>query len=117
MNDEWKTPEWFMRLFMGWDDPCLPGRTDGLTRTWRDPVFVNPPYSDPKPWVAKGIREASMGKRVVMLLRHDSSTEWWRMLVEAKAEMFAHVGRMHFSKKDRSPFPVILVILRGGRDG
>ena len=49
MNDEWKTPEDFLAFFKGWDDPALPGRTDGLVREWGDPTYCNPPYSNPKP--------------------------------------------------------------------
>lgn len=111
MSDEWRTPERILSYFKGWDDPCLPGRHDGLKRRWRDPCYVNPPYSDPLPWVRKAIAEAGRGTRVVMLLRHDSSTEWWRMLHEAGAHMFAYLGRMYFSNGGRAPFPSVLVLL------
>jgi len=99
-NDEWRTPLDFLSFFEGWDDPAQPGRTDGLTRVWTDPTYCNPPYSNPKPWVEKAIAEARKGTRVAMLLRHDSSTEWWRMLHEAGAYFLAVIGRFHFTDPD-----------------
>lgn len=113
MNDEWRTPEDLMSMFKGWDDPCLPGRTDGLNRKWRSPAYCNPPYSDPLPWVEKAIAEASKGKRVVMLLRHDSSAGWWWMLHEAGAIFMAIEGRLHFSEGGRAPFASVLAFLPG----
>jgi hypothetical protein len=101
-------------FFEGWDDPCLPGRKDGLTREWRDPCYVNPPYSDPDPWVSKAIEEVGKGKRVVMLLRHDSSTRWWSKLHEAGALFSAIMGRLQFSDTGKpAPFASVLVFLNG----
>lgn len=111
-SDEWQTPDWLYSVFEGWDDPALPGRTDGLTREWGDPTYCNPPYSNPKPWVKKAIVEAGNGKRVVMLLRHDSSTEWWRLLHEAGARFFAAIGRIRFKGAEgMPPFASVLVVL------
>lgn len=64
MSDEWRTPADLMTMFKDWDDPALPGRTDGLTREWADPTYCNPPYSNPLPWVRKAIEESRNGKRV-----------------------------------------------------
>ena len=111
MSDEWYTPGEVLRFFDGWDDPCLPGRDDGLLRPWGDRTFVNPPYSRPMPWIQKAIIEARQGKRIVLLLKHDSSTEWWRKLHEAGAHFFAYIGRMHFSGGGPAPFPSVLVML------
>ena len=112
-SDEWKTPADLLSFFRGWADPALPGRTDGLKREWGDPTYCNPPYSNPKPWVEKAIAESRKGKRVVMLLRHDSSTEWWRRLHEADAYFFACIGRLHFSGKGPANFASVLVLLPG----
>jgi len=113
-NDEWQTPSWLLNIFEGWDDPCLPGRTDGLQREWGPRAYVNPPYSNPLPWVEKALCEAKKGKRIVMLLRHDSSTEWWRKLHEGGGHFLAIVGRLHHSNsRAASPFPSVLVILNG----
>ena len=111
MSDEWYTPADLLAFFKGWDDPALPGRTDGLTRAWNDPTYCNPPYSNPKPWVEKAIAEAQQGKRVAMLLRHDSSTEWWRLLHEAGAYFLAVIGRLHFSGGGPANFASVLVLI------
>jgi len=113
-SDEWFTPRTMLAFFEGWDDPCQPGKQDGLLRPWGDRTYVNPPYSRPLPWIQKAIIEAQQGKRVVMLLRHDSSTEWWRMLHEAGAHFFAYIGRMRFSESGHAPFPSVLVMLGNG---
>jgi hypothetical protein len=110
-NDEWRTPSDLLSFFDGWDDPCLPGRDDGLVREWRDPTYCNPPYSNPKPWVKKAIEESRRGVRVALLLKHDSSTEWWRMLHEVGAYFLAVVGRIHFNDAGPANFPNVLVIL------
>ena len=110
-HDEWTTPDDFLTFFKEWDDPAIPGRTDGLERAWADPTYCNPPYSNPKPWVEKAIAEAKQGKRVVMLLRHDSSTEWWRLLHEAGAYFMAVIGRLHFSGGGPANFASVLVFL------
>lgn len=111
VSDEWYTPASFLSFFAGWDDPALPGKDDGLIREWGDPTYCNPPYSDPLPWVKKAILEAGKGKRVVLLLRHDSSTEWWRLLHERSAFFLAVIGRLHFSGGGRANFASVLVLL------
>jgi len=111
-SDEWKTPKGFLSFFEEWDDPCLPGRTDGLTRDWMDRTYCNPPYSNPLPWVKKAITESGKGKRIVMLLRHDSSTEWWRLLHENGAYFLAVIGRLHFDDAEGpANFASVLVMI------
>ena len=116
MNDEWRTPSDLMNIFKDYYDPCLPGRTNGLIEPWGDPTYCNPPYSDPKPWIEKAIAESFQGKRVVMLLKHDSSTEWWRLLHEAEAIFCPILGRLHYSGKGRCPFPSVLVLLSSKKE-
>lgn len=111
MSDEWMTPTGLMQFFREYDDPALPGKSDGLVREWKDPTYCNPPYSNPKPWVEKAIAESRKGKRIIMLLRHDSSTEWWRLLHEAGAYFMAVIGRLHFSEKAAANFPSVLVFI------
>jgi hypothetical protein len=110
-TDEWTTPIDLMCFFAEWDDPALPGRTDGLERDWGDPTYCNPPYSNPLPWVKKAITEARKGKRVAMLLRHDSSTEWWRLLHEEGAYFLPVIGRPHFSGSGPANFASVLVLI------
>lgn len=61
-------------------DPCQIHATwNGLEIDWRGVVFVNPPYSDIRPWVLKAIREVENGRahRVVMLVPAATDTIWW----------------------------------------
>ena len=113
-GDEWRTPMWLLAVFAGWDDPALPGRTDGLEREWGTRTYVNPPYSHPAPWVAKAIQEAGAGKLVVLLLPNDSSTRWWAALHEAGAHFLYAGERLHYSEAGPARFASVLVILSEG---
>lgn len=115
-NDEYASPSWIKDgLFAGWFDPCPMTKGlvnfDGLTSAWKDKTFVNPPYSKPLPWVQKAIAENKKGKTIVLLIKHDSSTEWFRLLHEAGAEFLMVNGRLHFNSGDAAPFPSVLVML------
>ena len=80
-------------------------------------IFINPPYSDPKPWVEKAIRTKESDQvfpdQIVMLLKHDSSTQWYRMLKEAGARFLMIEGRLRYrgSKSGPASFPSVLVVL------
>ena len=118
MSDNWETPKWVMRVFKGWYDPCplqLTPTIDGLKSDWDTPAFVNPPYSNPMPWVERAINESRKGKTVVMLLNVDTSTKWFAKLNEAKAHFLWFGERLKFiedgKEKDASPKPSMLVIL------
>ena len=85
MSDDWETPKWLLDLvFAGREfyDPCpLFGKetgTDGLKAEWPvdRPVFINPPYSRPSPWVNRAV--AHHGE-VHLLLSLDPTTEWWEL--------------------------------------
>lgn len=111
MTDDYATPTHIKRLFKGWFDPCpLEPSCDGLEIPWGERTFVNPPYSNPAPWVEKAIAEAKDGKTVVMLLRVDTSTKWFARLVQADAEMLWFSRRLHFSKGPAN-FASMLVVL------
>ena len=121
-SDDHYTPEWCMKMFSSYHDPCPAQSTrDGLSYDWcefHDQVYVNPPYSDPMPWVKKAIKEISIypDSTIVMLLKHDSSTRWYQLLVEAGARFWMLQGRMNFTgpnqiKGATAPFPSVLVVL------
>jgi hypothetical protein len=115
-NDDYCTPAWVREgLFGGWFDPCPLGGASwfvsGLEVVWVDRTFVNPPYSDPLPWVEKAVAEHKKGKTVALLLKHDSSTRWFRLLHEAGAEFLMPQGRLSFSGKKAAPFPSVIAIL------
>ena len=115
-NDECATPCWIKEgLFAGWYDPCPLSQglveRDGLNSDWvGDRIFLNPPYSNPMPWVEKAIAESKKGKVVVLLLKHDSSTKWYAKLHEAGAHFLPIMGRLNFTGKV-APFPSVLVVL------
>ena len=118
MKDDYKTPDWIRDIFdfKNWMDPCPLQRTygvDGLKIQWGERTFVNPPYSNPAPWIDKAICELKQhnSKVVVMLLRVDTSTKWFAKLVEAKAEILWFSRRLKFTDKPAN-FPSMLVILK-----
>jgi len=113
MNDNYSTPAHIKRLFNGWFDPCPLNPSpsfDGLAVEWGERTFVNPPYSNPAPWVEKAIAESGGGKTVVMLLRVDTSTRWFAKLIEADAEILWFSKRLRFTDKPAN-FPSMLVVL------
>lgn len=112
--DNWATPNWLMNVFENWYDPCPLNdepKFNGLNVEWENKTFVNPPYSNPLPWVEKAIEESRKGKTIVMLLNVDTSTKWFAKLNEAKAHFIWFSERLKFSEKDASPRPSMLVVL------
>ena len=54
---------------------------------WRR-CWMNPPYSDPYPWVEKAFRETQIGTPIVVaLLPVDPSTAWWTDYVLKASEI------------------------------
>lgn len=103
-----------MQLFDGWFDPCPldPNPSiNGLEIEWEDKTYVNPPYSKPHLWVTKAIEENRKGKLIVMLLRMDTSTKWFRDLQEAGATFLWVNGRLKFRTGKPANFASMLVIL------
>lgn len=82
--DDWETPKWLLDLvFDGREfyDPCpLFGRygSDGLKADWPTdrPVFINPPYSKPAPWVNRAVSHPG---EIHLLLPLDPTAEWWEL--------------------------------------
>lgn len=118
-SDEWETPKWLMKTFMEkCYDPCPKHRAsywDGLMQQdWNSPAYVNPPYSDPASWVEKAIEQQERGCDIIMLLRCDPSTKWYKKLVEADAHFAYFNERLKFSESKGSPnFASMLVFLEG----
>lgn len=94
------------------DDPCPIGGIKGLNREWGTSVFMNPPYSNPTPWVRKAYIESLKGKTIVGLLRGDTSTRWFHDWVLEKAEIRFIKGRLKFDGIKPAPFASIVVIWR-----
>lgn len=116
MNDNYLTDDFIKDLFSGWYDPCPLSKGelrdfDGLGE-WDDRTYVNPPYSDPMPWVKNAIKESKKGKLIVMLLKADTSTKWFAELQNAGAKFLWINGRLKYQTGTPAPFPSMLAILR-----
>jgi len=97
-HDEWLTPPEILRALGAFDlDPCAPvvrpwetaaqhytAQDDGLALPWNGSVFLNWPYSNPLPWASKLRAELAAGRctSAIVLAKLDTSTEWWRVLVD-----------------------------------
>ncbi len=100
-------------------DPCpLRSTFNGLKMDWAGSVYVNPPYSNIKPWIVKGLMElqANRAKTIVYLLPVRTDTAYWHDLILPNAAEIRLVrGRLNFNEmKTPAPFPVCLVILERG---
>lgn len=127
-SDGWCTPEWLLVLVRGFLgaidlDPCsndvstvnattsYTERDDGLSHPWAGRVFVNPPYSDPEPWMRRCSMVGSAGE-VVALPKGDWSTAWWRSYVltaSVRCQLHARVDFVSRRKRTTAPFPSALV--------
>jgi hypothetical protein len=117
-SDNYRTDEWILDLFQDWFDPCPfnPNfdpikHVDGLKIEWEDRTFVNPPYSNPLPWVKKAIKEHDKGKTIVMLLKHDSSTRWYQLLHMQGSQFLMFNRRLKYQTGRSANFPSVLAIL------
>ena len=123
-HDNYTTDSWLKwDLFEGWFDPCPfnPDQAhtgvDGLAIDWEDRTFVNPPYSNPLPWVKKAIQQNSyFGHTIALLLKHDSSTEWYRLLHEFGAHFLLVGERLKHGTTKGAAFPSVLVIIERNVD-
>ena len=116
MNDDYPTDEWLKGIFQEWFDPCSLSQGefrsfDGLGSSWGERSFVNPPYSDPLPWVKKAIEESKKGKKIVLLLKADTSTRWFSELQNAGAHFLWVNGRLKYKTGTPAPFPSMIAIL------
>ena len=114
MNDNYATDKKIMDLFDDWFDPCPLNENpsfNGLNINWKNKTYVNPPYSKPRPWIIKAIEENKKGKTIVMLLRMDTSTKWFKNLQEAGATFLWINGRLKFRTGKPANFPSMIAIL------
>jgi hypothetical protein len=117
--DDYPTDDWVKVLFRDWFDPCSLSEGnlrsfDGLGSEWKDRTFVNPPYSNPLPWVEQAIRESGGGKLIVLLLKADTSTRWFSLLQNAGAHFLWVNGRLKYATGKPAPFPSMIAVLNGG---
>lgn len=96
---------------------------DGLSKDWlRDAgggaVWLNPPYSDIEPFVAKAIAESARGCTVVALLPSRTDTRWFHLVLAAqeRCSIYFARGRLRFGDATTgAPFPSLVVVFRPGR--
>ena len=119
-SDDWSTPRSFydkLNQEFNFDlDPCpLRGEKDGLSIDWYGNVFVNPPYSNIRMFLEKGINEVRSKKcrLVVFLVPSRTDTAWFHDLIYGVYEIRFIRGRLKFgSSKNSAPFPSMLVIVK-----
>lgn len=107
--------------------------TDGLAQSWAgERVWLNPPYSEIRPWVEKALRETAAGCPIVAMLLPNNRSEqpWWQDLIEPvrdgfgdgsvttynirKRRNFGNLNRATGEKWNSSPpFGLVLVVFRG----
>lgn len=86
---------------------------NGLTITWHDNAFINPPYSDIESWVDKTKSEFNnKTKNIhVMLLPSRTDRPWFRKLLLGAQTIVFLKKRVRFSgMKSGAPFPSIIAI-------
>jgi DNA N-6-adenine-methyltransferase (Dam) len=116
MSDDLLTPNWILALIGPHYDPCPLYGAGGLERDWPTDqlVFINPPYSDPLPWVKKA---AAHKGRILLLLKLDPSTEWYQY--SKFFRVIPITSRIKFDRTDggpamAAPFPSVLWERNGG---
>jgi len=119
-TDNYHTDTWILKMFQGWFDPCPFNPKynpilfqNGLDIEWPNRTFVNPPYSNPLPWVEKAIKSNEKGSTVAMLLKHDSSTKWYALLHQHGARFLLIHGRLKHQTSRSAAFPSVIAILEG----
>ena len=120
-SDDWHTPPEivaeFEQEFGAFDcDPCCRPTTakaplfytkedDGLAQPWCGRVWLNPPYSDPGPWLKKAGECVANGdcELVVALVPASTDTRWFHDYVLGKAELRFRKGRIRFYGWENTP--------------
>ena len=114
-SDNYRTDKWILEIFDGWFDPCPFNPEwveDGLSIDWPDRTFINPPYSKPLPWIKKAIATNKIyNHSIALLLKHDSSTEWFRLLHAAGAHFLLVNGRLKHQTSNGAAFPSVIAFL------
>lgn len=119
-SDDWATPPAFYaqldQEFAFTFDPCpLHSEVDALSLSWNGSVFINPPYSNIRAFLEKGLAELEIGHchTLVYLVPARTDTRWFHDLVYGRAELRFIKGRLRFGDgKNSAPFPSMLAIFK-----
>ncbi len=78
--------------------------TNGLAHEWTGNVWLNPPYSEPLPWVKKLIESFESGTvtSAIILLNTANSPEWSRLLWNSNYTVCLLSKRVQFWRPDRT---------------
>ena len=119
-SDHWSTPallyEALNREFLFTFDPCpLRSDADGLAVNWPGRVFINPPYSNIRAFIEKGLLELRKNADLlVYLVPSRTDTRWMHDLVLPRASEIRFIrGRLKFGEsKNSAPFPSMLCVFK-----
>ena len=108
-GDDWKTPKDFydkLDAVYHFDfDPCpYQADFDGLSISWGQRNFVNPPYSRKlkEAFIRKALKESFEGKLCVLLLPVSTSTSLFHDVIKPNARSIEFVkGRIKFEQKNK----------------
>ena len=132
-SDEWTTPrDLFNKLnrrFLFDLDPAATFQNhlcptfytkedSGLDHSWEGMrVFVNPPYSHIKDWVAKFVEESKRADCIVALIPARTDTRWWHDHIMTADKILFLRGRLRFGDgKGSAPFPSAVAMWLGLED-
>ncbi len=75
-------------------------------------TYVNPPYSDIKPWIEKAIEELKKGNKSVFLIPVRSNNQSWQLLILPNASeiWFIETGVAFRGFKRKFSIPLALII-------
>ena len=95
-------------------------KQNSLTKCWFDIVvpkwqWMNPPFSDIRPWAEKAYRSSLCGAQIAMLIPASVGANWWRDWVHEKARVFLLNGRIHFVGCE-DPYPKDCALLLYSRN-
>lgn len=108
MNDEWYTPPQIIRALGHFDlDPARGPEcknetaakhyaTDGLDRPWFGRVWLNPPFSNARPWILKMVEHGN--GIALVFVRTDA--KWFQDAIKAAGSVFLFHGRISFIRPD-----------------
>lgn len=137
-TDEWATPHDLFRALdlefhFGLDAAATAENTtcsrwlsdaldvDWAGIAWGHPIWLNPPYSRCREFIAKAAQEARRGATVVCLVPSRTDTRWWHEHVwdaennrcRPGVEIRFIKGRLKFGNSENSaPFPSVVIIFR-----
>ena len=93
---------------------------NGLGLSWPKTTFVNPPYSDVRPWIEKAVAEQARGKTVVMLVPARTNSKYWHELVFPNSTEIRFLqGNVKFQGHPGPglPVPLVILVFRGRKRG